>query len=79
MFALRKGPYKIHFYRNNPFGYPKRLEELDSPKLYNLEEDPSERFDLAAEHPELVAELTALRYAFVADVTLAVSELDKTN
>ncbi|MEL6968537.1 MAG: sulfatase [Bacteroidota bacterium] len=79
VFALRKGPYKIHFYRNNPFGYPKRLEELDSPKLYNLEEDPSERFDLAAEHPELVAELTALRDAFVADVTLAESELDKTN
>ncbi len=28
--------------------------------LYDLEVDPSERFDLAEEHPELVSELTML-------------------
>jgi hypothetical protein len=30
------------------------------PQLYNLDEDPSERFDLAAKHPEIVAELRRL-------------------
>ena len=30
-------------------------------RLYNVTEDPGERFDLAASHPEIVAELTRLR------------------
>jgi hypothetical protein len=29
-----------------------------SPQLFNLEQDPSERHDLAAEHPQIVADMT---------------------
>jgi arylsulfatase A-like enzyme len=31
-----------------------------SPQLYNLDHDPSEKYDLAAKHPEIVADLRKL-------------------
>ena len=31
-----------------------------TPQLYNLDQDPSEKFDLATSHPEIIAELRAL-------------------
>ena len=33
------------------------LVEHDPPALYHLGSDPSERFDVAAEHPEVLAEI----------------------
>ena len=35
----------------------------DPPLLYHLGDDPSERFDIAAKHPEKIAELKALAEA----------------
>ncbi|GAA0879826.1 sulfatase [Algoriphagus jejuensis] len=60
LFAVRKGNFKLHFYSNNPIGYPEKLQELEKPKLYNLAHDPSERYDLIDQHPEVVAEIEAL-------------------
>ena len=44
--AVRQGDWKLHGLR-------------DDRELFNLAADPSERSDLAAEHPERVAELSA--------------------
>ncbi|MEX0720746.1 MAG: sulfatase [Balneolaceae bacterium] len=57
VFAARKGDFKLYFYENNPKGYPEELEVLDSYKLYNLQQDPSERFNLIDEHPEVVEKI----------------------
>jgi hypothetical protein len=57
---VRKGPWKIHLVTVeagsvNPLRF--RPEVRNPPLLYNLEHDPSERFDVAREHPEVVADL----------------------
>ena len=57
VFAARKGEYKLYFYSNNPIGYPEKVEKLEQVKLYNLSHDPSERFDVADKHSDVVAEI----------------------
>ena len=54
--AIRKGPWKAHFITQIEFG--DRVRDLhDPPLLFNLEQDPSEKYNLTAEHPEIVADL----------------------
>lgn len=58
--AVRKGPWKLHRVTNDPGSPdPKRREPVkrDPPLLFHLEHDPSERFDVAKDHPEVVADL----------------------
>jgi arylsulfatase A len=53
--AVRGGPYKAHFVvPGTPAG------GSESPQLYNLDQDPSEKYDLASTHPEVVAKLRTL-------------------
>ena len=61
VFAVRKGPYKAHF--TTQAGYGDKPKKHDPPALYNLEHDPSEKYDIAKEHPEIIAELTKLAEA----------------
>ena len=60
LFAARQGDYKLYYYRNNPAGYPARVEKLDSLQLFNVQHDPSERFNLADKHPEIIREIEQL-------------------
>ena len=54
--AVRKGNYKAHFVTHD--GYSKEEPpKHDPPLLFNVAEDPSERFDVASEHPDVVVEL----------------------
>jgi arylsulfatase A-like enzyme len=58
--AVRKGPWKIHLATNDPnSANPLRLrpEVRPHPLLFHLEHDPSERYDVAHRHPEVVADL----------------------
>jgi arylsulfatase len=56
LFAVRKGPFKAHLIQPigeapaTPFTHP-------PPFLFQVENDPSERFDVASEHPDVVADL----------------------
>jgi arylsulfatase A-like enzyme len=59
IFAARIGKYKLHYYSNNPKGYPEKLKELKKYKLYNLEEDPSESNNIIDLHPDVVKEIEA--------------------
>ena len=52
--AYRYGKYKLHL-----FGVPQGGEPLDEPELYDLRQDVSERENLAADHPGVVAEILA--------------------
>jgi len=58
LFAVRQGPWKAHF--TTQIGYGGKPEQHDPPVLYNLEHDPSETIDVAADHPQIVARLTKL-------------------
>lgn len=55
--AVRKGRYKAHFTTHD--GYSKEAAvKHETPLLFDLLQDTSERFNVAAEHPEVVADLT---------------------
>ena len=56
IFAVRKGPYKAHFITRSGYG-PDREAPHDPPLLYHLDHDPSERFDIAADHPDVIADI----------------------
>jgi len=59
LFAVRKGPWKAHFKTQIGYGQP-QPEVHDPPLLFHLEHDPSERFNVAPQQPEIVTELVKL-------------------
>jgi arylsulfatase len=74
-YAARKGPWKLHTHlysqTGNNYGFaPNSSSRVAvSPNLlFNLETDPSERFNVAADHPATVAELQGILNDFNASV-----------
>jgi arylsulfatase A-like enzyme len=57
--AFRKGHYKLHLITQGAYRQPPERTVHESPLLHHLGEDPSERFDIAAQQPAVVAELLA--------------------
>jgi arylsulfatase A len=57
--AIRLGPWKLHFTTTNEFG--KEAIEHEKPLLFNIDEDPSERIDVASQHPDIIAEILKLK------------------
>ncbi len=63
--CARLGPWKLHFARYNTPAFTAapaigRMNlRLLNPELYNLDDDPSEGYDLSDEHPEIVARIQA--------------------
>lgn len=59
LMALRNGAFKAHFITQAEYGgeAPKTHE---TPELYNLNQDPSEKWNVAAQHPEVIAEMHRL-------------------
>jgi len=55
--AVRKDAYKAHFITSGAYGEGEPRREHNPPLLFNLAEDPGERHDVAAQHPELIADL----------------------
>ena len=55
--AVRRGKYKAHFITSGAYDDPEPRAVHDPPLLLDLSADPGERFDLAAAHPGIVAEL----------------------
>lgn len=76
LLAIRQGPWKLHRTTQAGYGQAKPVEH-DSPVLYQLDHDPSERFDVAAENPEVVAELLRLWEAHQATVVPVPSQLER--
>ncbi|MCB0522515.1 MAG: sulfatase [Lewinellaceae bacterium] len=55
IYAVRVGDYKAHFITQDPYG--PNIEEHDPPLLYNLNVDPSEKYDIAADHPDIIQQI----------------------
>jgi arylsulfatase A-like enzyme len=90
-FAIRKGDYKAHFtlqleYGNDqtahyitspPFTAGAKPTVPDLPLLYNLATDPSEKYDIAADHPEIIRELRELLDRHLKTVVPVENQLEK--
>jgi arylsulfatase A-like enzyme len=59
LMAARKGPWKAHFITQPGYG-PERPEHHNPPLLFQLEHDPGESQNLAADHSEAIAEIMRL-------------------
>jgi len=57
LYAARKGNFKAHFIIEGAWGQFEEKQVLETPLLYDLDKDPSEKYDLADEHPEIIAEI----------------------
>ncbi len=64
VWAVRKGPWKIHLKTVYPAASKKwgdwPVTEHNPPLLFNVDEDPGEKYNVAEAHPEIVAELAKL-------------------
>lgn len=56
LMAVRKGAWKAHFITQNAYGGggPK---SHDVPELYNLDHDPSEKYNIAEKHPDVITNI----------------------
>jgi arylsulfatase A len=57
LYAIRKGAWKAHF-TTKPSYSPEPPTKHDIPLLYNLDKDPSEKYEVGKNNPEVVADLT---------------------
>ena len=55
--AIRKGRYKAHLISSGAYGQYGERREHTPPLLFDLAADPGERQDVAAAHPDVVADL----------------------
>ena len=76
LYAIRKGNYKAHFLYKSAYGSDEKVI-YEKPVLYDLGSDPGEMYNIADQHPDIVAELTRLADAHKASFTIAESIFDK--
>ena len=74
LYACRKGPWKLH--TTTQAGYGAKPEKHDRPVLYQLEHDPAEKYDVAAEHPDIVADIEKTVAEHTASFEPAPSQLE---
>lgn len=58
--AVRRGPWKLHIRTNNQVDQPPGARDAVPPELYNLDADPSEKYNVSSERPEIAKELLGL-------------------
>lgn len=75
LYAVRKGPWKAHFITQSAYGRDEPVVH-ETPELYHLEHDPSERFNVAEKYPEVIAELRRLAEAQVRTVKQVPNQLE---
>ncbi len=76
LFAVRKDNWKLHLYTQKGYGQPKP-EAHEPPLLFNLNIDPGETFNVATNHPTVVADLLKEIEAHRATATPAKSQLEE--
>ncbi|MCK5000388.1 MAG: sulfatase [Anaerohalosphaera sp.] len=56
IFAIRKGMFKAHFITKPEYGGGKEIAH-ETPLLYHLGHDPAEKYDVASQHPDVIADI----------------------
>ena len=76
LMALRHGSFKAHFITQSGYGGDPAVTHA-TPELYNLDIDPSEKWNVAAKHPDIVAEMHRLAEEHKKATPAAKSYLEK--
>ena len=59
--AARMGPWKAHFITTDKgYGGGRNKQKHDPPLLFHLDTDPSEKYNVAKDHPEVIARIREL-------------------
>ncbi|MGJ8693562.1 MAG: sulfatase family protein [Thalassotalea sp.] len=77
LYAIRIGAFKAHFVTESAYTKTNTLEVHDTPLLYNLHVDPGEKYNIASDHPEIIAQMIALGKAHKASVKPVKVQLPK--
>lgn len=78
LFAIRHGPWKAHFLTRDR-RWRTAAEAHEPPLLFHLGHDPSERFDVASQHSDVVEEMKRIRDVHMESITKAPSQLARRN
>jgi arylsulfatase A len=76
VFAMRHGSYKAHFITQGEYGGPSKTKH-EPPLLYNLDIDPSEKYDIATDHPEIITEIKKVLEEHKATIVPVENQLEK--
>ncbi|MBL4884727.1 MAG: sulfatase [Planctomycetaceae bacterium] len=77
LYAIRIGPWKAHFITEGCYGIGPKREVHEIPELYNLDHDPSEKYNVAKLHPDVVARLTKIAQAHIQSIEPVENQLAK--
>ncbi len=75
LYAARLGKWKAHFITQPSYG-PGKPEPHDPPLLFDLNADPSETTDVAAQHADVIAEISAAVQRHRATVQPVMNQLE---
>jgi arylsulfatase A len=74
--AVRHGSFKAHFITQSEYGGEAAVT-LATPELYNLDHDPSEKWNVAAKHPDVIAEIRRIAEAHIKAIPPVQNHLDQ--
>jgi arylsulfatase A len=76
VYAIRKGAFKAHFITQPEYG-DNRKTVHEIPLLFNLNTDPSEKFNIAEQHPEILREMEQVLAEHISSLTPVENQLEK--
>lgn len=76
VYAIRKGAFKAHFITQGEYGGPEKTAH-ETPLLFNLEVDPSEKVNIADDHPEILLEIQKILEEHHSTLTAVENQLEK--
>lgn len=76
-FAVRSGMYKAHFKTKTSYTGQRNAVVHEPPLLYHLGHDPSEEYDIAKQHPDIIDQIRQLKKQHEESIVPVDSELVK--
>lgn len=77
LYAIRVGPWKAHFITEGCYGIGPKRQTHATPELYQLEQDPSEKFNVAALHPDVIERLKKRAEAHIQSIAPVENQLNR--
>ena len=76
-YAVRSGMYKAHFKTKTSYTGQKEAVTHDPPLLFHLGHDPSEEYDIAKQHPDVIAAIRKRKSEHEASIEPVENELTR--